>query len=204
MKSGYTEAIRLAYEKLNKLDHEKVCARTGAVYSKGLPRGAANRGGPQNGVYYIPWFGEKKSLDDGSQMEQVLWLHYLISEGTKLPVGKYLAYREAPGAVFYENKFIARAVTPLVKCFGKEPPALVKAGLKLGGDPAGTGDASIRLHVLPNVPVTYIIWSGDDEMGPEGNILFDETALGWLPTEDLAVLASLGAYKLIGVHNEPS
>jgi hypothetical protein len=60
------------------------------------------------------------------------------------------------------------------------------------------GDASVTLCPLPKLPVTYIIWAGDDELPPAGMILFDSTASGWLPAEDLTVLASLGAYKLIG------
>jgi hypothetical protein len=47
------------------------------------------------------------------------------------------------------------------------------------------------------LPVTYVIWRGDDELPPAGAILFDGNASGWLPAEDLTVLASIGAYKLV-------
>jgi len=130
-------------------------------------------------------------------MEQVLWLHYLITEGTASPIGRLAAYRELSGAGFYEPVFNARAVRPLVKRFGKNPPELAQAGIVLGGNLSQAGDVSVTLPLLPRVPVTYVIWAGDDEMPPEGTILFDSTASGWLAAEDLVVLASLGTYRLI-------
>jgi hypothetical protein len=39
--------------------------------------------------------------------------------------------------------------------------------------------------------VTFVLWGGDDEFPPSGNILFDSSAPQFLPTEDFAVLASL-------------
>ena len=84
-----------------------------------------------------------------------------------------------------------------MKRFGREPESLSKVGVALGGRPYPAGDGAVTIRPLPRLPVTYIIWKGDDELDAGGNILFDETAIGWLPAEDLAVLASLGAYRLI-------
>jgi hypothetical protein len=56
---------------------------------------------------------------------------------------------------------------------------------------------SFTLPVLPYVPLTFVIWQGDDEIPPNGNILFDETAIEWFNAEDLVVIASLPVYKLL-------
>ena len=202
MKSGYIEAIRLGFEKLSELNPEIVCSRTGCKYVPSLEPGI------RQAEYHIPWLGEKRALSSGNQYEQILWLHYLTSEGTKHPTGKLIAYRDIPGALFYESKFEARVVRPIVKCFGNNLSDLTAAGEKLtekyaqtadqpGVKRASFGDASVTIDILPYVPVTYIIWSGDDEMCAAGNVLFDETAAGWLSAEDLVVLASLGVYRLI-------
>ena len=55
--------------------------------------------------------------------------------------------------------------------------------------------AHVAVSHRPGFPVEP--GSLPDELDAGGNILFDETAIGWLPAEDLAVLASLGAYRLI-------
>ena len=188
MKSGYNDAIILAKKKLERLDPEKVCALCGASF--------------ENEKYTIKWMSKDYELSLGSENNysdalQILFLHYLGSEGTKKPEGKTIAYREVLGAAFYEPKFNQRAIAPLVKCFGKNPEKLIEAGRRLGGIESGEGDAAVKINLLPYLPVTYIIWAGDGEMPPSGIILFDKTAPGWLCAEDLAVAGSLGAYELI-------
>lgn len=183
MQRGYQTAIHLAGRVLSSCDPDEICARTGAAW--------------KDGQYLLPWFGENRPLLSGSAIEQVLWLHYLTSEGTRAPTGRLIAYREVPGAGFYASKFEARAIRPFVKRFGGNPEDLCRAGAALGGLPYPAGDGAVTICLLPRLPVTYIIWKGDDEFGAGGNILFDETAFGWLPAEDLAVLASLGTYRLI-------
>jgi len=183
MQRGYQAAIDLAGRVLSARDPGEICARTGAVQ--------------KGGEYFVPWFGEDRAVLSGNPIEQVLWLHYLTSEGTHPPTGRLIAYREVPGAGFYAVKFEARAVKPLVKHFGLKPEDLCKAGMALGGRPYPAGDGAVTIRPLPRLPVTYIVWKGDDELDAAGSILFDETAIGWLPAEDLAVLACLGTYRLI-------
>ena len=55
------------------------------------------------------------------------------------------------------------------------------------------GDAAIVMDVFPRLPLTYVIWEGDEEMPANGTILFDQTAQYYLPTEDLVVVAAAGA-----------
>lgn len=176
-------AITLAKEKLASLDRDAVCARTGAVWD--------------GDTFLVPWLGRLCPLDSGKPAESVLWLHYLTSGGGGKPAGSLIAYRDVPGARFYEPKFYARAVRPIVKRFGKDAAALLKAGLSLGGVKADYGDCAVTLPCFPHVPVTYIVWRGDGEMPAEGSVLFDKSAANWFPAEDLVVLASLGAYELI-------
>lgn len=183
MAMSYTPALELAHERLEALDSARVCARTGAMY--------------QDGGYVMPWFGGAVPVADGSEPERIIWMHYLAGEGGKAPTGRLVAYRELSGAGFYEPAFNKRAVNPIAKRFGGDPAQLVAAGLALGGEAMQLGDGAVRLNMLPFVPVTYIVWRGDDEMPAAAAVLFDETASGWLVAEDLTVLASLGAYKLI-------
>ena len=189
MRKGYDEAVRLAREKLKILSPKKVCELCGAYFDG------------EN--YKINWLSKEYEVSLSSQPDysaalEIIFLHYLISEGTKKPEGLSISYREVFGAQFYEPKFILRAVDPIVRCFGKYPERLIEIGENFGGIKSNEGDISIKIDLLPYLPVTYILWKGDSEFDPSGNILFDKTAPGWLCAEDLAVAASLGSYELIG------
>ncbi len=127
---------------------------------------------------------------------KILILHYLAgAEG--IPVRqKPISFKELPGGAIYIGPFTNRAIRPLVSVFGENPTELLEAGRGLGGTKADLGDMSIRIHAFPNVPVTLVLWRGDEEFSPSGNILFDVSAPHYLPTEDYAVLASLVVYQL--------
>jgi hypothetical protein len=184
---GYDNAINLASEKLMSMPPETVCQACGARYD--------------GGEFLLPWFNTERSLSAASDTHKILWLHYLTAKGTKELSGRLIAYREAAPALFYESNFYKRVVKPLAACFGKDPQKLVQTGVALGGQPANLGDAAVTINVLPYLPMTFIIWEGSEEFPPDGNILFDKTAKTWFAAEDLAVLASLAVYELIGASN---
>lgn len=198
MKTGYDDAVLLARKKLENLSPEKVCKLCGVNF--------------YGEKYIIKWMSREYELSvvtsvnsvasrrQYSQALEIIFLHYLTSEGTKQPENKLISYREVPGALFYEPKFIQRAVNPIVRYFGKTPEKLIEtAGLFCGIKSNEGGDSAyaVKINLLPYLPVTYMIWAGDDEFEPYGNILFDKTAPGWLCAEDLVIAASLGAYELI-------
>ncbi len=130
--------------------------------------------------------------------EQVLLLHYL--QGSRpLLEGRWVAYREIPGAGFYFGAFAKRAMEPLKKVFGQNVAALKMAAEKLNAKPLETGDAGFQLDVLPFAPIQIIVWEGDDEFPAEANILFDASIGNYLSPEDAAWLGSLPIYRLMAL-----
>ena len=81
--------------------------------------------------------------------------------------------------------------------FSQEPAKLIEVGEKFGGRQADFGDAAVTINALPRVPVTFLVWRGDEEFGAEGNILYDSTITDYLPTEDIIVLSETITWKLV-------
>ncbi len=128
--------------------------------------------------------------------EQVLILHYLLGAAEAAPSGNWVAYRELPGAAFYFSAFVKRAVDPLKSVFGRDAAGFRRAAGRLGGVGIPAGDAGFEFAVFPRVPLRLILWEGDDEFGPEANILFDDSAGRILSPEDGAWLAGMLVYRL--------
>jgi len=127
----------------------------------------------------------------------IIILHYLVTaEGTPL-TGKWIAFRHLPGGDIYIDPFQKRAVNPFLKTFGHRPEDFKKAAEALGGVPLAVSGISMVIPVFPRVPICFTIWPGDEEMPASANILFDEAAPAYLPTEDYAHLPAIitGAMK---------
>ncbi|MFZ2633872.1 MAG: DUF3786 domain-containing protein [Desulfosalsimonadaceae bacterium] len=131
--------------------------------------------------------------------EELLILHYMSALKHLAPAGRWIAYREIPGASFYFSSFVKRAIDPLKKVFGKNVAPLGPASSMLNGKPIEIGDAGFEFRIFPKVPMQMIIYAGDDEFEPEANILFDATAGEFLSPEDAAWLAGMVVYRLMAL-----
>lgn len=133
--------------------------------------------------------------------EKILILHYLVHASGVALANKPISFKELPGGAIYITPFTNRSIRPLVGAFGEDPLALLPIAEKLAGKRANHGDVSVIINVFPRIPVTLILWAGDDEFPASGNILFDASAPGYLPTEDYAVLSGMLALRLRQLKN---
>jgi len=200
----YREAFRLACQELETVNLHRICSLSGAVCIED------NNGNPAisipflNQEYLISFVPEVDVILKGNSEpvplpEKILILHYLLRARGESYQQNLITFRQVEEGSFYYSAFVRRALDPLAQTFGNEPQALVDCGSQLGAVPAALGDASITLKPLPRIPVTFVIWGGDDELPPQANILFDESIVSYLPTEDIAVLSSLIVYRLMGI-----
>lgn len=130
------------------------------------------------------------------QAVRILILHYLAGASGISPNGRLISFKELPGGSIYVGPFTQRAINPLIKFFGNNPAKLLEAAESLGGARYDLGDMAVSLPFFPLVPVIYVLWQGDDEFPPSGNVLFDSTAPTHLATEDYAVIAGMGVFEL--------
>lgn len=159
---------------------------------------------PEKRVFTVSFLGEEYTVyHPGGEVEpaegregvsravQVLLLHYLVHCSPANVQGKMVSFKELPGGMIYVGPFTNRAIRPLVGIFGNSPSKLVEAGKKLGGEAVDLGDAAVTVPALPKIPITFVLWEGDEEFPPSGNVLFDSSAPSHLHTEDYALLPGL-------------
>jgi len=129
--------------------------------------------------------------------DKILILHYFTrAKGTPLS-GKIITYKELKEGINYYPTFFKRAIEPVVNHFGDKPQKLLEFTEILGGHKSDYGDTAVTIAAFPYVPLTIVLWQGDKEFPPEGNIMFDSTISDYLPTEDVTILCEIVAWKLV-------
>jgi len=139
------------------------------------------------------------SAEKVSIRDKVLILHYFTSAKGTPATNRLVTFRELPEGSIYAPTFAKRAIKPLLDHFGKKPHLLIDISEKLGGYKADYGDTAVTINAFSRVPITIILWRGDDEFAPQGNMVFDATISDYLSTEDITVLCETIAWRLINL-----
>lgn len=171
--------------------------RSGCQYDAGTQQLAI----PFWGQAYRLNFPELLARDEQGQVaspeRQALLLMYLKrADGAGLE-GKWLAYRELPGGLFYAQAFAGYAERRLASAFGGNLDVLGLAAHSLGGTRLSLGSAAFEFTPLPRVRLAAVYWLGDDDFPPNASILFDSAAPRYLSVDALAVLGSQLTSRLI-------
>jgi hypothetical protein len=198
---SYGLALKMAGEKLTGMENpQEICRKSGAVCQiSGTSHLIILK--YLNRTYQVSLpditISLQNSPDTIELRDKILILHYLTrSRGTPLS-NQVITYKELQEGAAYFPSFFKRAVKPLIDYFGQSPELLTKAAENLGGYKADFGDTAVTVPAFSRVPVTLVLWKGDDEFPPEGNILFDSTILDYLPVEDINVLCQTITWQLV-------
>lgn len=116
-------------------------------------------------------------------------LHYLVHAKNKALMNKLISFRELWGGTEYYYAFNNRVLKPLIDFFSEKPDLLIKAGQSLGAEKVDKGEYGIRIPALPRMPVTVLLWTGDEEVEASANVLFDASANEHMETEGLVWLS---------------
>jgi len=196
---GYELAYQLACEQLARIDDiERQCLKSGTQYLA-----------PQkviiiqylNQSYQVTLPDIKISLMDSEEgipiRDKILILHYLTSAKGSTATNKLITYKELPDGIHYFPTFSKRTINAILDHFGKEPHRLVDAAKKLGGHKADYGDVAVTIDAFSHVPITLVLWQGDDELAAAGSLIFDSNISDYLPTEDITVLCEIITWRVI-------
>jgi len=198
---GYELAYKLACERLANIDDiEQQCLKSGAQYQI-IDSKITITTEYLNQSYLISLPDIDITLTDSHESiplrDKILILHYSSqAKGTPL-TNKVISYKELPEGTNYFPTFSKRAIKTIVDHFSKEPEGLVDIATKVGGYKVDYGDVAVTINAFPRVPITFVLWKGDEEFPPAGNILFDSTIPDYLSTEDITVLCEAIAWKLV-------
>ncbi len=198
---NYEYACGLAREEIRKIsDIEQQCFKSGARYQvidsrKEIVIDYLD----QSYVITLPDIevSLRNSAGEILVRDRILILHYFISAKGTPATDKLITFRELPEGKVYFPTFSKRTIQPLMEHFGKEPHLLVKAAGKLGGVRVDYGDLAVTINAFTRVPITIIMWRGDEEFAPQGNVVFDANIIDYLPTEDITVLCETIAWRLV-------
>jgi len=183
---GVKVAIRNAWRKFTKRTASALARSSGAELLTATRLGL----GFADGEYVIDL--ARRQVRDrmgmpASDRRELLILHYLAGAKNIKPSGTVIGFGQIAEVRTYEPVFKARTLGRLVRAFGDDPERLIDAARPLGGVLGDAGDVSAVLDLFPRIPVTVVMWRGDDEFPCDGNILFDSTVTEHLPLEDIVV-----------------
>lgn len=196
----YTMALEVAKNELSNRNPHYVCQLSDAVFIE--ERGSTNIRLPfLNRMITISWpdlLFYQGSNDEVPIKEKILIFHYLNGSKKEHLSGELIAYQEIPSARFYLDAFNRRVKYPMINAFGDQPDQLAVLAKELfGARTASLGDISVLIQALPKIPVTLVIWKGDEEFPSDGTILFDSSIKDILSPEDISELTSRIVYPLI-------
>ena len=198
---NYEQALKIALEIFNQKDPGSVAEKACAIF--------------QGKSITVPHLNRSIMLDvdarrfsiveTGEEVQMwlaILTIHYLNNAPGVGPTGKLKHFREFKEGHFYEPAFNRRTRDTLIDVFGNNPSSMVRAGEKLKGKIVETGDAAVELAYFPFLPITCILWRGDEEFPPEASVLFDETADKFFNAEDMAVAGQMAVLELVKASRE--
>lgn len=201
---GYIAAYKMACEELTKRSPAQICLNAAVSFCT------------DEDIFLVKYLGRdyQISLQTGdvsgvgsgvevSASVKVLLLHYLLNASNRPLSGNMISFRDLKnGAAIYYPNFYKRAVIPLIRTFGDCAEDIYKASAELNGVKEKYGHASVTVNVLPMVPVTFVLWEGEDDIPASGTILFDDSIEYFLPAEDIVCAGSFGVYELMRLKHE--
>ncbi len=169
------------WDKLSQLHPADVCHRTEATYHPGqegfllpvynlryliLPK--------EREILRMEW-NDKPARETLHPYFSLMVLVCLTEAKDIKPTHTWISEKDLKGGPTFFRGPHRLEVEELIRLFGKDPEAFLRAGRKMGGSEILFGDKGFALHVFPKVLLAYILWKGDEEFPPKISVLFDST-----------------------------
>lgn len=123
--------------------------------------------------------------------ERILFLRYLVDGRRTPPAGRFLTYREFPWGEVYLQQFTGRCIKRFAFSYGGRPDLLRRVMDSMGAKPLERSDVGYELELMEGLSIQFLLWLGDDEFPPNGQILFSDSFLTAFTAEDLANIGDI-------------
>ena len=180
------------------------------------PREFAARAGVEfsAGVLRVKFYGETHIItfpeltvrieatgkECGLNRSSMFFYYLLTADGAPL-ADKWLAFRELPGGMFYHQAYQGYSGDRLAKAIDNRVSVFERAAKTLGGIKLDVGDAAFAFDALPRVRVAAVYYAGDEDFPASANVLFDASAIHYLPTDALGGVGSTLVDRLTGTES---
>jgi hypothetical protein len=180
-----------------------------------VSEGAACAWEPAEACFVLPSFGSEVRVWPGSRRMEAAgaateWLLRKMGYFSRLAILRYLAgARNVPltGRLVKTSEF---KVTPtffegshtlplgdLAARYAADVEGFVARAGQFGGQRGSHGDASAVLFPLPRLPVTLILWRGDEEFSARSDLLFDSSCEQHVPADVLWSVAVICITRML-------
>ncbi len=128
----------------------------------------------------------------------ILLLHYLIGSlrHRYTPSGEWISFKEIEGGEIYYPAYREGVIAPLLRKYGNAPENLLGVAERFRGRKIDVGDVGIEIVTFEDVAVRAVLWRGDEEFGPEANLLFDRNISRLFTMEDVVVFSRFVTHSL--------
>ncbi|MDR0621233.1 MAG: DUF3786 domain-containing protein [Deltaproteobacteria bacterium] len=133
--------------------------------------------------------------------------HYAMSKGRSAASGDFVKLSVLSGvpAGTGQGAFDRDAISkPLARKYGRDPEALERAVLRIGGRVVPGARSQTREYVFdafPRIPLKLVFEEPDEEFGPEFRIMYDSRSGDYMEFEALAFLGGILMKELVGWDN---
>lgn len=149
---------------------------------------------------YIKYPSGEVYYDNGERYKnipvEILLLRFLVNSKGIPTTNQYITYKEVDGGYVYYPNFQSRTIKEFIEIFGYNIEGFDNAMEKLDASKLNLGDSSYKLRFMNDTYIVFVLWEGDDEIPPNGNILFDKNIEYYFNAEDLAVVGDIALDKV--------
>ena len=123
---------------------------------------------------------------------RVVLCRYLLLAPKIIPSGdEWVSYKDFKDAAPFVGGFVNNTERALVKYFSGRLDRLKESCIRLGAQKADLDlsyQVVVRFEALPHIPLLLLFNDEDEEFPPQGTLLFQKKAAGYLDMECLAII----------------
>ncbi|HSQ89407.1 DUF3786 domain-containing protein [Romboutsia sp.] len=122
---------------------------------------------------------------------EILIIRFLVNANPVPESHKYITFKEIDGGHVYYSAFLKTSINRLISNFGNDIKKFEDIMEKIGAAKLNIGDIAYKIRFINDTYIAYVLWEGDEEIEPCGNILFDSNIKYYFNAEDIAVVGDM-------------